>query len=137
VVAVKVAATENKPTLNGVFTVLSRASASATTLVIDLPWDSGNASLTSAAVVEIDPIMVSAGGQENASVITQKKLLNVVGWGTDSGGYCRLDLQFNGLMNFGQIDIEVNAQKTGYGFFGNGAAGVGGMGRNTAWPETP
>jgi hypothetical protein len=127
----------DKDKLNGVFEVLERASASATTLVLDLPWVASMASLTAATVTEVAPIQIAPGGQENSSVLTQKKLIKLTGWGTTSGGYARLDLQFNGLHGFGQVDIEVNAAKTGYGFFGNGAAGVGGMGRDTAWPETP
>lgn len=124
-----------KPRVNGVFDVIS---ASATTLVIDLPWLADNASSDLAGTVtEVAPITVAPGGQENASVATQKKFLKVVGWGTEGGGYCRMDIQFNGKSFFGQVDIEVHAQKTGYGYFGNGAAGVGGMGRDTAWPEVP
>lgn len=126
----------DKAGINGVYEVLLRASASATTLVVDLPWSTANASLTSATVTEVDPISVTPGGQANSSVLTQKALLKIAGWGTTDGGYARLDLQFNGLFGFGQVDIEVNAQKTGYGFFGGAQAGVGGMGRNTAWPET-
>lgn len=124
--------------LNGVFTI-SASNQGGTNITIDNVYDSSLAATSglNATIVEVGPTTITPGGQENASVITQKKLLKIVGWGTTGGGYCRLDLQFNGLMGFGQVDIEVNAQKTGYGFFGNGAAGVGGMGRDTSWPETP
>jgi len=126
------------PKLNGVFRVYSGSGVSPTTIVLDTPWVAASHSgLTTASVTEVSPITVVAGGQEVADVMTQKKLLKVAGWGTTSGGYARMDLQLNGNIGWGQVDIEVVSNKQGYGFDGNGAAGVGGMGRSTVWPEVP
>lgn len=125
----------NKDKLNGVFLV--SATSSTTSIVIDVPYVAASHSgLTAASITEVDPVTVAPGGSESWNFLTQKKLVQIVGWGTGGGGYCRMDLQFQGLLNFGSIDIEVDANKQGFGFDGNGAAGTGGP-PTAAWPETP
>lgn len=127
----------NVDSANGIYKVATTGNGT-TTLVIDSTWDASTSGLSTGILATINPITLNPGGSQTSNFLSQKKLMQVWGWGTSSGGgYCRVDLQFSGLFNHGQIDIEVGATKQGFGFDGNGAAGVSGLSRDTAWPETP
>lgn len=80
------------------------------------------------------PITVTPGGSEDATVMTQKRYLRFTGQGVGGGGYARIDAQYRGNLYFGQIDIDM-VGKSGYGFDGGAAAGIGEYGA-AAWPES-
>lgn len=122
----------NVPDLNGVFVV--SASSSTNSITVALPYPSDASSNTTAKVTVVNPITVVSGGQNVANTQTANQYLKIAGWGSTGGGYCRLDLQFNGLFGFGQIDIETALTKSGYGTLGSSAAGVGNGPATPTWP---
>ena len=67
----------------------------------------------SASVVGVKP-----GGQQIAHIITNKAYIQVLGASTVGGAYVKIDLFFNGLIFFGQVDLDV-VGKSGFGFDGD------------------
>lgn len=64
------------------------------------------------------PIKVKPGGQEIASIATNKDYIQIRGHGIGGGGYCKIDAMFNGMQFFGQVDFDV-VGKSGFGLDGD------------------
>lgn len=126
----------NVASANGIYKVATTGNGSST-IVVNATWGTSTSGLTTGVLTTVNPISLNPGGSQTSNFLSQKKMVQVWGWGATTGGYCRVDLQFSGLFNHGQIDIEVNATKQGFGFDNNGGRGTGGLARTTAWPETP
>ena len=76
------------------------------------------------------PIVVNPGGNAQATVISRKKFLKITGYGSTAGGYARVDMVYNGLPYFGQLDLDVSSVKSGFA----GGAGAAEFG-SSVWPN--
>lgn len=63
-------------------------------------------------------VTVQPGAQNVTNLITNKRYIQILGHGTGGGGYCKIDLFFNGMQYFGQVDIDV-VGKSGWGWDGD------------------
>jgi len=81
-------------------------------------------------------IALAQGGQQRATVQSQKSLIKIQGRVTTAGGgKVRLDMSLNGKPYFGQADLGIIG-KSGYGSdfgVGEGSTPVGGL--PGTWPE--
>lgn len=81
------------------------------------------------ALVEVAP-----GGEQTVVILSNKKFLKIAGYGTNGGGYAKVDVTFNGSLYYGQIDWDLNPGKSGFGVDGGAQPGVADLSAS-AWPK--